>query len=218
MIIAPDEKRNAARLFALLRSGERVAEDIARAQSGLAEDRFAQRFLRSQARQEAFHAHVFQGAIRFLSPRGVPDRDPPAMRRLHAMLAAAVARGDFAESLLGQQVILEALGEVLLQAVDRGLQRRGLGFRKLRRVILAQEAAHHATGERLLNDLVANDPDCMGDCTGDCTGRLARRASGYLELVDEMLAHGAPLFDAFDQDADHFRMRIYDKLPGWVTS
>lgn len=208
MVIAPDEKRSAARLFALLRSGERVAEDIARRQSKLVEDRLVQRFFRSQARQEAFHTHVFQGAIHFLSPRGVPDRDLPAMRDFRTLLDDAVGRGDFAESLLGQQVILEAVGEVLLAAIDRGLQQRGLGFRRLRRVILAQEAAHHATGDRLLNNALADDPNVKT--------RLAQRASAYLELVDDMFADGAPLFAAFNQDVDNYRARVHDKLPEWV--
>lgn len=209
MFIAPDEKRNAARLFALLRSGERVAEDIARKQRALVDNPFDQRFFRSQARQEAFHAHVFQGAIHFLSPRGVAHRELPAMRRFHGLLDDATCRADFAETLLGQQVILEAVGEVLLEAVDSGLQRRGLGFRKLRRVILAQEAAHHAAGERLLNERLAADPDLKL--------RLANRATGYLELVDDLFAYGAPLFAAFAQDADEYRGRVFGKLPGWVV-
>lgn len=209
MFIAPDHRRSAARLFALLRAGELVAERVAGRQATLVEDPFAKRFCRGQARQEAFHSRVFDKVTHILCPKGVRSLQLPAMPKYQALLDDALARGDIAESLLGQQVIREAFGEVLLTAVDRSIQKRGLGFGRLRRIILAQEEAHHATGNRLLEEMIADHP----------TKRqiLQTRASDYLELIEEMFTVGAPLFLAFDEDPAEYRRQFKANLPGWVS-
>ena len=209
MFIAPDHRRSAARLFALLRAGELVAEHVASRQATLVEDPFAKRFCRGQARQEAFHSRVFDTITHILCPKGVRSLQVPAMPKYQALLDDALARGDIAESLMGQQVILEAFGEVLLTAVDRGIQERGLGFGRLRRIILAQEEAHHATGKRLLEETIA----------GHSATRqmLQARAADYLELVEEMFTVGAPLFLAFDEDPAEYRRQFKANLPSWVS-
>ena len=209
MFIAPDHRRSAARLFALLHAGELVAERVASRQATLVEDPIAKRFCRGQARQEAFHSRVFGTVIHVLCPKGVRNLQLPTMPKYQALLDDALARGDLAESLMGQQVILESFGEVLLTAIDRGIQKRGLGFGRLRRVILAQEEAHHATGERLLEETIADHP----------TKRhmLQTRAADYLELIEEMFTVGAPLFTAFNEDPAEYRRQFNAKLPDWVS-
>ena len=116
------------------------------------------RFLQTQAHQEAFHAVVFQGVIHWLAPRGPADAAPPSsMERYRGLMESALARGDLAESLLALQVLLEAMGDVVLEAIDTGSERRGLGFRRLRRVLRQQEQTHHAFGVHQLVNLVSAD-------------------------------------------------------------
>ena len=69
MLVYPEERVPIARLLTFLEQGERLAHDCARAQAGLARDGKMRRFLLGQARQEAVHAIVFQGAITWLAPR-----------------------------------------------------------------------------------------------------------------------------------------------------
>lgn len=207
MLIPRDERHNAALLFALLRSGEVVAEHIARRQAEHMNGR-ARVFLRGQARQEAFHAHVFSGAIRVLRPKGVASKSDQHMARYRLLLDDALDRGDVAESLVGQQVVLEALGEVLLSAVDRSIERRGLGFRRLRRIILAQERAHHAMGDRLLLAMLSDAPAERD--------RLRAAAASYLSIVDDMYADNAGLLSDFGEDPAVHRRAIHAALPEWM--
>jgi len=56
MLVRPDERVPIARLLTFLEYGEHLAQDCARAQAALAPEQGMQRFLLSQARQEAAHA------------------------------------------------------------------------------------------------------------------------------------------------------------------
>ena len=207
MLVPRDERHNAALLFALLRAGEIVAEHVARRQAKLTDGR-ARVFLRGQARQEAFHAHVFAGAIHVLRPRGVASNGEGHMARYRLLLDEALDRGDLAESLVGQQVVLEALGEVLLTAVDRGIERRGLGFRRLRRIILAQERAHHSMGDRLLLSMLRDAPAERD--------RLRSAGANYLSIVEDMYADNAQLLSDFGEDPDEHWSAILRALPDWI--
>ena len=73
MVIHPHEKIPIARLLTFLAHGEQLANECAKAQAALALDSGSRRFLLSQARQEAAHAVVFQGAIAWLAPRHLGD-------------------------------------------------------------------------------------------------------------------------------------------------
>ncbi len=73
MLVGPDEKVPIARLLTFLEHGERMAHDCAQAQAVLTPDTQSRRFLVSQARQEAAHAFVFQGAIAWLAPKHLGD-------------------------------------------------------------------------------------------------------------------------------------------------
>lgn len=203
------ESLHLARLFAWLGAGERLASDCAWRQAELTEDRRHRRFFRAQSRQESFHSLVFGGAISWVSASG--SRTVGASRPLAAYasrLEDALARGDLAESLLGQQVILEGLGEVILAALFRGAERRGSGFRRLRRTILNQEQAHHRFGERQLQAWIDG---------GRISPRALRvRAEPYLALIQEMLVTHEAVFDALREDPREYRKRLNDVMPGWL--
>jgi hypothetical protein len=67
MLVRHDERVPIARLLTFLEHGERMAHDCATAQAALSDDSGTRRFLLSQAKQEAMHARVFQGAIAWLA-------------------------------------------------------------------------------------------------------------------------------------------------------
>ena len=73
MLVRHDEKVPIARLLTFLEHGERVASECAKAQAALVSDSGSRRFLLSQARQEAAHGIVFQGAIGWLAPKHLGD-------------------------------------------------------------------------------------------------------------------------------------------------
>jgi hypothetical protein len=168
-----------------------------------------QRFFARQARQERFHTHVFSAATRWVRPKGAgPVPGLTTMEAYRRELEAAVARGDALEALVGNQIVLETLGQVELEKLDEGLERRGLGFRGLRKTILAQEREHYEVGEAALETLI-----------GTSTERremLRRRADVYLSLVEELYVAAGALFEFFAQDVAAHRRRFDELLPAWV--
>ena len=143
MLVHPDERVPIARLLTFLEYGEYLAQDCARAQAALAPEQGMQRFLLSQARQEAAHAWVFQGAIAWLAPKHLGDSPfLPAREQYRVLVEDALQRRDFPETLMAEQIILEGLGEAILARIEEGLAKRSAPFGRLRRVLLHQEEAH----------------------------------------------------------------------------
>lgn len=206
MLVRPDEKVPIARLLTFLAHGERMAHDCAQAQAKLIHDPLAQRFLLSQAKQEAMHAYVFQGAIVWLAPEHLgqsPFLQP--LEAYRALLNEALARKDVVETMLAEQVILEGLGEAILTRIEQGLAKRAVPFGQLRRILLHQEEAHHGFGRRQLERAIERgeaDP-----------GSLGRRAQRYLALTDAMVLTFCDLFDSIDEDATAWANDVRDFLP-----
>ena len=158
MVIHPSEKIPIARLLTFLAHGEQLANKCAKAQAALALDSGSRRFLLSQARQEAAHALVFQGAIGWLAPRHLADAPfLPALEEYRKKLNDALGRQDLLETFLAEQVILEGLGEAILTRIEEGLAKRAAPFGRIRRILLQQEEAHHGFGRRMLERAIADD-------------------------------------------------------------
>jgi hypothetical protein len=209
MLVRPDERVPIARLLTFLEYGERLAHDCARAQAVLVPDQNMQRFLMSQARQESAHAWVFQGAIAWLAPRHLCDSPClPALERYRALLEDALRRGDVAETLMAEQLILEGLGEAILARIEEGLARRNAPFGRLRRILLHQEEAHHDFGRRMLDRAFA-----AGTASPD---RLRVRAQEYLALTDSMVGTLGDLFESIDEDPRLYLERARGYLPAWL--
>ncbi len=209
MWLPSDQCTQAARLFSFLMLGERLAHDCAGLQAMIAPDAAARQFLVAQQRQEGYHAKIFQQAILWLTPRG-SEACPalPPMTRYRSLLERALHRRELAETLLAQQVILEGLGDVIFQRISKGIAERGLGFARLRRLLLNQEHAHHSFGLRRLNQLVdggAVSPDMLSD-----------RAQEYLYLTHCMLAELGDLFVFFDEDPTAYVSELRRHLPRWI--
>ena len=120
MLVSADEKVPLARLLTFLEQGERMAHDCAKAQAALAPESGQRRFLLSQARQEAAHALVFQGAIAWQAPRLLGDSPfLPALEEYRALLKAALLRKDLVETFLAEQVILDQVEQYLNETLHK---------------------------------------------------------------------------------------------------
>lgn len=210
MLVGHDEKAPIARLLTFLEHGERMAHDCAKAQAGLSADSATRRFLLNQAKQEAMHAMVFQGAIAWLAPKHLRDTPfLPALEEYRAMLDEALARRDLTETFLAEQVVLEGLGEAILTRIEQGLAKRAAPFGRLRLVLLHQEEAHHGFGRRQLERAIERDETDVTD--------LNRRAQRYLALTDAMVFTLCDLFESIDEDATAWAQDVRTFLPEWLT-
>ncbi|MBM4125609.1 MAG: hypothetical protein FJ246_11785 [Nitrospira sp.] len=211
MLVRPDERVPIARLLRFLEHGERLASDCATWQAKLAPEPGMTRFLLSQSRQEAAHALVFRGAIAWLAPRHVGGCPLlPSLEEYRRRLEAAVARRDWAETLLAEQIILEGLGEAILKRVEAGLVKRAAPFGRLRRVLIHQEEAHHAFGRRALERTFVE-------------GRSAPEALqatglGYVALIEAMVATLRDLFETIDEDPSAWTADAKGYLPMWLLA
>jgi len=210
MLVRSDERVPIARLLTFLEYGERLAQDCATRQAGAMEEAGARRFLKNQAKQEAMHAYVFRAAIAWLAPRHLGDAPfLPALEEYRRKLDDAFARRDLYETFLAEQIILEGLGEAILGRIESGLAKREAPFGRLRRILLRQEEAHHAFGERMIDRAFQTgrtDP-----------GELSRKAEEYLSLTQTMVLSLAELFDNIEEDPSAWASDIQRYLPEWLA-
>jgi hypothetical protein len=210
VLVRPDEKAPIARLLTFLEQGERLANECAKTQAALASDSGSRSFLLSQARQEAAHALVFQGAIAWLAPRHLGNAPfLPALEEYRKKLNDALARRDLLETFLAEQVILEGLGEAILTRIEEGLVKRAAPFGRLRRMLLQQEEAHHGFGRRMLERAMAE-----GQIDAE---ELCRRAQDYLVLTDRMVLTLSDLFESIDEDPTAWARDVRKFLPEWLV-
>ena len=210
MLVGHEEKVPIARLLTFLEHGERLANECAKAQAALAPDSASRRFLLSQARQEATHVMVFQGAIAWLAPRHLGNAPfLPALEEYRRLLNEALARQDVLETFLAEQVILEGLGEAILTRIEEGLVKRAAPFGRLRRILLQQEEAHHGFGRRMLERAMAERQIDAGI--------LCRRAQDYLALTDQMVLALSDLFESIAEDPTAWAQDVRKFLPEWLV-
>ena len=209
MLIRPAERVSIARLLQFLEHGELLARDCAAWQAELAPDPGMKRFLLSQSRQEAAHALVFHGAIAWLSPKHLGTGPLlPSLEDYRRRLEAAVARRDWAETLLAEQIILEGLGEAILKRVELGLAKRDAPFGRLRRILIHQEEAHYAFGCRALERAIVT-----GETDQDA---LRPPALEYVALIEAMVATLHDLFESLDEDPTAWTEDAKGYLPTWL--
>jgi GNAT superfamily N-acetyltransferase len=210
VLVRSDEKVPIARLLTFLEHGERMANECAKAQAALAPDSGSRRFLLSQARQEAGHALVFQGAIAWLAPKHLGDAPfLPALEEYRTLLNDALDRQDVLETFLAEQVILEGLGEAILTRIEEGLVKRAAPFGRLRRILLQQEEAHHGFGRRMLEQAMAEGRIDVET--------LCRRAQDYLALTDQMVLALSDLFESIAEDPTAWANDVRKLLPAWLV-
>jgi hypothetical protein len=210
VLVRPDEKVTIARLLSFLEYGERLAQDCASKQDAATGEVRASWFLKNQARQEGMHAYVFKCAIAWLAPRQ-SGNEPflPALEAYRKKLYEAFTRRDVLETFLAEQIILEGLGEAILNRIEAELQKRAAPFGRLRRVLLHQEEAHYAFGERMIDRAVVAGEADLGD--------LRQKAQDYLALTQTMVLMLVDLLDAIDEDPAASAADIRGYLPNWLV-
>ncbi|MGH7229519.1 MAG: hypothetical protein ACREIH_09955 [Nitrospiraceae bacterium] len=211
MLVRSDERVPFARLLQFLEQGEYLARDCAKAQAALAPEAGMRRFLLGQARQEGYHAVVFQGAIAWLAPSHLgscPMLLP--LERYRALIEEAIHQGNWAETLLAEQIILEGLGEAILKRIEAGLIKRKAPFGRLRRILLHQEEAHHGFGHRALERAMAS-----GRTSAEA---LRPRGQEYLALTDAMVTAVSDLFESIDEDPSAWASDAKSYVPTWLIS
>ena len=211
MLVRSDERVPFARLLQFLEQGEYLARDCAKAQAAMAPEAGMRRFLLGQARQEGYHAVVFQGAIAWLAPRQLgscPMLLP--LERYRVLIEEAIHQGNLAETLLAEQIILEGLGEAILKRIEAGLFKRNAPFGRLRRILLHQEEAHHGFGHRALERAMASGRTS--------TEALRPRGQEYLALTDAMVSAVSDLFESIDEDPAAWAADAKSHVPTWLIS
>jgi len=209
MLVKPGEHVHLAQLLQFMVWGEQLAHDCAKDQAVLASEPGMQMFLAGQARQEGRHSLVFQWAIRWLTPRA-----PRSLLISHDMnqyrrrLMSALRRQDFTESLLAEQIILEGLGNAILQKLEAGLVKREAPFRKLRQILLQQEEAHHGFGLRTLKRMVDNSETSID--------HLRELAPAYLDLGKSMVFSVCDSFRSIQEDPQEYWDAFQCGLPMWL--
>ncbi len=209
MLIKPGEHAHLAQLLSFMELGEQLAHDCAQTQCALAPERGMQTFLAGQARQEGYHAIAFQGAIRWLTPKThQPSPVSDHMNQYRKLLEAAIARQDFVETLLAEQIILEGLGEAILKKLEAGLVKRGAPFCRLRRMLIHQEKAHHQFGLRVLSKMIEREEESYDS--------LRQRTQKYLPLGKTLLFSIQDAFYSLDEDPQDYWDEFHLNLPAWL--
>ncbi len=208
MLIKSGEHAHLAQLLTFMVLGEQLAHDCAKAQVPLASERWMQTFLASQARQEGYHAIIFQGAIRWLAPKTAQSSTiSDHMNHYRHLIEKAMVRQDFAETILAEQIILEGLGEAILKKIEVGLVKRGAPFQKLRRMLIHQEEAHYQFGLRTLSKMIEKEDESYD--------ALRHRTPEYLRLAKLLLFSAQDAFHSLDEDPQDYWDEFQHNLPTW---
>ncbi len=202
MRIKSNTRVEIGRLFSSLHYGEGIACDCAERQAAMASGRKRHFFL-TQAQQERHHARVFSRVVLCLAPRG-GGQVPLALHAYRSRLQRACQRNDFAETLVGQQVVLESVGELILQRMDAKFDQRRIGFKRIRKILLAQERGHLAFGTRLLQNLLQSNEVKQE--------RVQETVAEYLRLADNLLVELQPVFDVVGADAKWYRVELRQRV------
>ncbi len=211
MLIKHGEHAHLAQLLTFMELGEQLARDCAHQQTSLAPEPGMKTFLAGQSRQEGYHAVVFHGAIRWLAPKTVhttPITDH--MQNYRELISSAIARQDFAETLVAEQIILEGLGEAILKKIDVGLAKRGAPFTRLRRMLIHQEEAHYQFGLRILSNMIEKGEESLDS--------LRQKSKMYLPLAKTMLFSAEEAFTSIHEDPQEYWDEFCERVPSWLQT
>jgi len=207
--MTPELQRQSTRLFIALEYGEQLAKDCALRQVSMFEDSRAKRFLKMQAKQESFHANFFSKAADFLSEKH-HYKAPVSLLKFRAKLDSALTRGDLIESLIGQQIVLEGFGEQILMRLNKSMDMHGVGFNRMRELLLKQEQSHQSFGDKTLLKLVSTD----------YTSRLRVQVlvDEYMHIIESIVYEMSDVFVSLDADADNYINGVKNSIPDWFYS
>ena len=210
MMLYPAHSTQLARVFSLLAQGERLAHNAAKRQSQLTLTKGNPShsiFFKQQARQELFHARVFDGTTLWLGKKHA-GKPCAQLEKFTSHVEAALCKGALAESVLAIQLVLEAMGKLILEGIDTRMERYHYGLKKIRSTILAQEAKHYDFGQNQLLTLMQQ--------TNISHSTMRALSQNYHEMANDILDHAAPLFDSLDSDIEAYKQRLTNEIPDWL--
>jgi len=203
----PEVRRQATRLFVALEYGEQLAHDCAMQQVRWIGDTRAQRFLKAQAQQESSHAAFYHRAAEWLMP-GHHYKAPATLLQYGQRLQHALDRNDICDSLTGSQIVLEGFGEQIISRINHGMDNQGVGFKRLRRILLRQEQSHYAFGLRMLQKQTSAAPEHVD--------RIPTLAADYLQQVHCIIDEMSDVFVSLDEDPGEYCTDLLGNLPEWI--
>ncbi len=199
-----------AGLLHLLTYGEQIATQCAAWQASNARDKRTAGFFNAQRKHEQFHAQLFHRAAGWLDPKSsTPEQGLHPLSAYRDRLVFAIRHKRWLEVIVGQQLVLEGIGEVVLSSLDECMAQHNIGFKRLRRMILNQEHAHHSFGLNLLNEAI--------DCQSTDATELNELAMPYLELTQRLFCDIAPALQELDIDAAEYGRELWFGMPSWVN-
>ena len=205
-----EEKEYASQLLYFLMCSEQIAARCASRQVVLAPNEKMRKFFTTQASQERQHTFIFDKASRWIRPRGYKQKTYAGLLKFESKLSNALDRKDLAESIVAQQLLFEALGEITLEKVSSGIEDRGFGFKRIRKTILNQERTHHKFGQKHVARIL-NAPQFDAQIVG-------RQCKEYLEIIDSILTEMEPVLLFYNQSVDIFYQQLIKELPESVQA
>jgi hypothetical protein len=202
-----EQRTQASRLFTTLEYGEQLAHQCALHQAESTECAQSRCFLRTQARQEAFHADLFRKAADWLTPQR-RYQPPVTLTAFGGRLARAMNNRDSTECLVASQIVLEGFGEQILQRLNRGLDNHNIGFKRQRYLVLQQEQSHYAFGLNTLRKKLE-----LNETTHHT---VHSRVGFYLQMVNQIIDEMGDIFVALDEDAVNYKDSLIQALPTWL--
>ena len=200
-------RKEVIRLYVALEFGEQLAHQCALQQASWVENKKMQRFLQTQAKQEYSHARFFSMAANNIQLKH-QYAPPVALKHFAARLEQSISKKDLVETMVGSQIVLEGFGEQILLRLNKGLDKNGIGFKKIRHTLLRQEQSHAAFGMHTLNTLIRN-----GEAS---VIQIAELTGEYLLYVNKITDEMSEMFHVLGEDPKGYTSDIVNNLPMWL--
>lgn len=195
--MSPEYLREATRLFSSLEYGEQLAHECALRQSAIIGCNKSRKFLKVQALQEFMHAKFYNKAIDHIGSNK-KNHIPDALTVYAKRLQQAMKKEDTTDYLVGSQVVLEGFGEQIIQRLNVELDNHGIGFKRIRKLIIRQEQSHQAFGLQMLKSQIEN-----GETKIEYVEELV---SEYLHHIQSIIVEMDDVFGSFDANAEDIIM------------
>ena len=206
-MMTPEIRREMLRLFVALEYGEQLAHQCAFQQASWVSNTKVSRFLKSQARQERSHARFFSIAANSLQSKH-HYAPPAALKQFATRLEKTITQRNLTESMVGSQIVLEGFGEQILLRLNQGLDNNGVGFKKIRHILLRQEQSHYAFGMHTLKAQVENRETTVE--------HVCELTNEYKHYVNKIVHEMAEVFYVLDEDPENYTTDLVNNLPSWI--
>jgi hypothetical protein len=206
-MMTSETRKEVLRLYVALEFGEQLAHKCALQQASWVTNKKMQRFLHTQAKQEFAHARFFSMAANRIQIKH-QYAPPDSLKQFASRLEQSISKKNLVETMVGSQIVLESFGEQILLRLNKGLDKSGTGFKKIRHTLLRQEQSHSAFGMHTLNTLIQNDEVSVNQ-VGELTGE-------YLLYINKITDEMSEVFHVLGEDPKGYTSDIVNNLPVWL--